>query len=64
MTHAEQHRMILELKDFSHTMSGRDRDEFDMFLKRDRDDEDLDEISRKRLVQMVETYVRRRPRPR
>jgi hypothetical protein len=63
MTHAEQHRMILELKDFSHTMSGRDRDEFDMFLKRDRDDEDLDEISRKRLVQMVETYVRRRPRP-
>jgi hypothetical protein len=63
MTHAEQHRMILELKDFSHTMSGRDRDEFDMFLKRDRDDEDLDEISRKRLVKMVETYVRRRPRP-
>lgn len=64
MTHAEQHRMILELKDFSHTMSGRDRDEFEMFLKRDRDDEDLDELSRKRLVQMVETYVRRRPRPR
>jgi|WetSurMetagenome_2_1015567.scaffolds.fasta_scaffold53878_2 hypothetical protein len=64
MTHAEQHRMILELKEFSHTMGGRDRDEFEMFLKRDRDDEDLDEISRKRLVQMVETYVRRRPRPR
>ena len=63
MTHAEQHRMILELKEFAHRMPGRERDEFEMFLKRDRDDEDLDEISRKRLVQMAETYIRRRPRP-
>ncbi len=63
MTHAEQHRMILELKEFAHRMSGREREEFEMYEKRDRDDEDLDEISRKRLLQMTEQYVRRRPRP-
>lgn len=62
MTHAEQHRMILELLDFVHTMPGRDREEFEMYVRRDKDDEDLDEMSRKRLVRMAETYIRRRPR--
>jgi hypothetical protein len=63
MTHAEQHRMILELMEFSHRMPRKEREEFEMFVKRDKDDEDLDEISRKRLVTMAETYIRRRPRP-
>jgi hypothetical protein len=63
MTHAEQRRIIQELKEFMHRMPGRERDEFEMYVKRDRDDEDLDDLSRKRLVQMAETYVRRRPRP-
>jgi hypothetical protein len=62
MTHAEQHRLILELMEFSHRMPGREREEFEMFVKRDRDDEDIDELSRKRLVKMAETYIRRRPR--
>lgn len=62
MTHAEQHRMILELQDFAHKMSGREQEEFEMFVKRDRDDEDLDALSRKRLIALFETYVRYRQR--
>jgi len=60
MTHAEQHRMIIELMDYRHRMS-RDEDEtFDMFVKRNNDDEDLDAMSQRRLLQMHEKYVQRR----
>ena len=57
MTHIEQHKMILELKDWMHKMKRRDQEEFEMFLKRDKDDEDLDQISTKRLRQLYEHYV-------
>lgn len=40
MTHAEQHRMIQELKDYSKNMKGQDYYDFEMFVKRDKDDED------------------------
>lgn len=45
------------LRDYQQKMSGRDRDDFEMFRKRDRDDEELDELSRRRLVEMFEKYV-------
>jgi len=60
MTHAEQHRMIGELMDFSRKMSRRDLEEFEMFVKRDKDDEDLDTISQRRLMQLYATYVGQR----
>ena len=60
MTHAEQHRMIVELMDRSHLMKGRDRDAFEMYVKRDKDDEDLDELTRKRLIVLHEKYVHSR----
>ena len=50
MTHIEQHRIILELKDYSQKMKRYDLEEFTMFEKRDKDDEDLDAGSRKRLL--------------
>lgn len=62
MTHAEQHRMIVELMDRTHLMKGRDRDEFDMFVKRDKDDEDLDDRSMKSLMRLFELYAHRRSR--
>lgn len=62
MTHAEQHEMILELRDYVHKMSRREQEEFEMFAKRDKDDEDLDIISRRKLQQMHETYATRRKR--
>ena len=57
MTHIEQHKIILEVKDYTHKMKRRDLDEFDMFVKRDKDDEDLDTASRKRLLELYELYV-------
>lgn len=64
MTHAEQHRMVVELMEYERRMSRYDQEEFAMFAKRDKDDEDLDTISQKRLVQLFERYVQNpRARP-
>jgi hypothetical protein len=57
MTHTEQHRLIIELKDFSHKMKRYDLEEFSMFEKRDKDDEDLDQASWKKLVDLYMQYV-------
>ncbi len=50
------------LRDYEHKMRGRDLDDFEMMHKRDRDDEDLDEISRKNLTQLYIKYVPERLR--
>ena len=62
MTRIEQHKMVEALREYENTMRGRDLDDFEMFRKRDRDDEDLDEISRRRLLGLYEKYVPERLR--
>ena len=57
MTHAEQHALILELKGYARKMKRYDQEEFEMFLKRDTDDEDLDTMSQKKLVKLYAQYV-------
>ena len=57
MTHIEQHKIVQELKDYTHKMKRRDLEEFEMFAKRDKDDEDLDDQSRRRLMEMYNVYV-------
>lgn len=57
MTHAEQHALILELKDYAKKMKRYDQEEFEMFVKRDTDDEDLDTMSQRKLVRLYETYI-------
>ena len=57
MTHADQHQMIMELMDYQRKMKRTDQEDFDMFVKRDKDDEDLDQISTKRLRELYELYV-------
>jgi hypothetical protein len=57
MTHADQHQMIMELMDYSRKMKRSDQEDFEMFVKRDKDDEDLDQTSMKRLRLLYETYV-------
>jgi hypothetical protein len=57
MTHIEQHKLILELKDYTHMMKRYDLDEFEMCEKRDKDDEDLDHFSQKRLLELYLFYV-------
>jgi hypothetical protein len=57
MTHAEQHKMIIELTDYARRMGRYEQEDFDMFLKRDKDDEDLDELSQMRLSDLYDKYV-------
>ena len=54
MTRIEQHKMIIELKDFSNVLQGKDAFDFEMFVKRDKDDEDLDTISQRRLQELYD----------
>lgn len=62
MTFTEQHQLIQELRDLSFLMKGKDVYDFEMFAKRDKDDEELDELSRKRLVEMLEKYKALKPK--
>ncbi len=62
MTHDEQHRMILELRDSVHRMTRDDEELFTMFVKRDKDDEDLDVVAQKKLEGFYEKYVVRKGR--
>jgi hypothetical protein len=57
MTRIEQRKMLQTLREYSHKLRGREADDFEMMLKRDRDDEDLDRLSVQRLIEMVEKYV-------
>ena len=57
MTHAEQHKMIVELTDYARRMGRYELEDFDMFVKRDKDDEDLDEGSGKKLMSLYMKYV-------
>jgi hypothetical protein len=62
MTHTDQHKIILELADYQGKMGRYDQEDFAMFMKRDKDDEDLDEQSRKRLMDLYRKYVPERKR--
>ncbi len=63
MTQSEQHQLIQQLKDLSYLMKGNDLYDFEMLAKRDKDDEDLDELSRQHLIEMLEKYKALKPKP-
>jgi hypothetical protein len=56
MTHVEQHKMILALRDHAARMTREEQTRFTMYEKRDRDDEELDELSRERMEAMHAKY--------
>ena len=56
----EQHKAIQELRDYIAKMSPSDRYDFEMFQKRDRDDEELDAISSGKLEAMQKKYIVRK----
>jgi hypothetical protein len=56
----EQHKTIQDLKDYVPKMSKADRYDFEMFQKRDKDDEELDAISTAKLEAMQKRYVVRK----
>ena len=62
MTHVEQKKIISELRDYERNMNRNEQEELHMFVKRDKDDEDLDDIAKKRLLQLHEKFVVNRPK--
>lgn len=62
MTHIEQHKIISELRDCERSMSRSEQEDYRMFVKRDKDDEDLDEISKKKIMHWYEKYIVNKPR--
>lgn len=56
----EQHKIIQELKDFFPKMSASDRYDFEMFQKRDKDEEELDALATAKLEAMQKRYVVRK----
>ena len=56
----EQHKIIQELKDFLAKMSPADRYDFEMFQKRDKDEEELDALATAKLEAMQKRYVARK----
>ena len=60
MTSIEQKKLIEELLDYEARMNRADAELFAMFRKRHTDDEDLDLLSRKKLLELHEKYVRRK----
>jgi hypothetical protein len=60
MTKDEQHRMIQDLKDYLSKMERQDQYDFGMYVKRDKDDEELDSLSFKKLEEMHKRYVVRK----
>lgn len=62
MTHVEQKKIIAELRDYDNKMNRHEQEEYRMFAKRNKDDEDLDDISKKKLLQMYEKYITNKPK--
>jgi hypothetical protein len=56
MTNAEQRKLIEALKYKAGKMLSKDKYDYEMFVKRDKDDEDLDSLSMRRLRELLEKY--------
>jgi hypothetical protein len=57
MMHAEQKKIIQALKCVIKKMSFEERQIFDMMVKRDKDDEDLDVLTQRKLDQLHAKYL-------
>ncbi len=58
MTFSEQKELVEELKDYHIKMKGRDYYDFDMLRKRIADEDELDKLAEKRLMELHQTYIR------
>ncbi len=57
MTRAEQKGMIRDLLDHTRRMTRAEEEELAMFVRRDKDDEDFDSLSRDRLIALYRKFV-------
>lgn len=57
MTSIEQHKMVAALRDYESRMTRNEQETFAMLRKRDKDDEDLDDLAKRTLIALFEKYV-------
>ncbi len=62
MKRDEQHKMVQAVREHTGKMTQKEKDEFAVLLKRDRDDEDLEAESLQRLISLHRKYVEKRTR--
>ncbi len=62
MSYREQKKLFEDLRSFEHKFSSADKDLYKSFLKRHKDDEDLDTISMRKLKEMYEKYYQNQPK--
>jgi len=58
MSYREQQKLLDELKSFERVMAPKDKEEYKMFLKRQKDDEDFDSISMTKLKSLHSRYYK------
>ncbi|RPI70568.1 MAG: hypothetical protein EHM47_11880 [Ignavibacteriales bacterium] len=58
MSYREQQKFIEALKRFERSFDGKEAEEYKMFLKRQKDDEDFDSISMKKLKELHDKYIK------
>lgn len=58
MSYRDQQKYIEALKKFERNFSRKEAEEYKMFVKRQKDDEDLDSVSMKRLVELHDKFVK------
>ena len=56
MSYREQQKLLDALKKYERTLTGKELDDYKMFVKRQKDDEDFDSISMKRLKELYAKY--------
>ncbi|MBI3579268.1 MAG: hypothetical protein HY276_05655 [Ignavibacteriales bacterium] len=57
MTHVEQKKIIEELRGYVARMDRKEQYDFEMMLKRTRDDEELDTLTVRRLEELQKKYI-------
>jgi len=62
MDYRDQRNKIDALKRYENKMECKEREDFKIFVKRQKDDEDFDTISFKRLSDLYEKYYLNRPK--
>ena len=56
MSYRDQKKYLEDLKKFERNFTGKEQDEYKMFIKRQKDDEDFDSVSMKRLKELYNKY--------
>ncbi len=62
MNYRDQKKYIDALKRYENKMNSKEREDFKMFIKRQKDDEEFDTISLKKLADLYQKYYVNRPK--